>query len=259
MFIPSLPHSSIEFHCHRGVTELRHCSDFDKCIEDSIKTHFKEDEMVSCNLHCLAKPYMWDIVCEDWQKNVTNCPKNDTNIDITVFMNMSHIIMEEGRNERCLFLRVQSNHAQVNGKDVILNCPKDANYFNTTCDLDCGDKYLADQLNANPSIENSDVITLYQFWLFFAFLISSWIGMAVVVSIGDAICFSLLNERHHLYGNQRLWGAVGFGVFSIITGVLVDKISGDSVTKNYTIVFWMTALILSFDVYASTKLNVNNL
>lgn len=33
-----------------------------------------------------------------------------------------------------------------------------------------------------------------QFWLFFLLMIISWIGMAVVVTFADAICFNILGK-----------------------------------------------------------------
>lgn len=41
---------------------------------------------------------------------------------------------------------------------------------------------------------DSSVLGLPQFWMFFVFLVLSWIGMAVVVSLGDAICFQMLGK-----------------------------------------------------------------
>lgn len=89
------------------------------------------------------------------------------------------------------------------------------------------------------------------------FLVLSWAGMAVVVSVGDAICFEMLGENHHLYGNQRLWGAVGWGIFSLIAGLLVDKFSEGQATKNYAIVFYMMLLLIFCDMLVSKRLKYN--
>lgn len=97
-----------------------------------------------------------------------------------------------------------------------------------------------------------------EFWYLFSMLALSWAGMAVVVSIGDAICFGILGERHHLYGRQRLCGSLGWGIFALLAGLLVDMMSEEgSSDKNYTIVFWMTLVIMGFDMLTSTKLKVS--
>ena len=42
--------------------------------------------------------------------------------------------------------------------------------------------------------------------------------MLSLVSMGDAIAFSLLGDKHEQYGAQRVWGSIGWGLFTIITG-----------------------------------------
>lgn len=108
------------------------------------------------------------------------------------------------------------------------------------------------------SISNSQVTQLYQFWLFFLFMALSWAGMAVVVSVGDAICFGLLGSEHNLYGNQRLWGSVGWGVISIFSGFLVDAFSKDEVVKDYSVLFYIMLVMIAFDMLVSSKLQVKS-
>lgn len=110
---------------------------------------------------------------------------------------------------------------------------------------------------SEPSIYDSEASSLPQFRSFFIALALSWIGMAVVVSVGDAICFDLLGEKHRLYGRQRLWGAVGWGVFSIIAGWLVDEMSSHSFYKDYSGVFYLMLAAILPDLLVSTRLNYN--
>ena len=42
--------------------------------------------------------------------------------------------------------------------------------------------------------------------------------MLSLVSMGDAIAFSLLGDKHEQYGAQRVWGSIGWGLVTIITG-----------------------------------------
>ena len=53
--------------------------------------------------------------------------------------------------------------------------------------------------------------------------------MLSLVSMGDAIAFSLLGDKHEQYGAQRVWGSIGWGLFTIIAGQ--DK-SNMSTHKN---------------------------
>lgn len=59
------------------------------------------------------------------------------------------------------------------------------------CEIHCNNHVLNDMIQ-KPTTSDAEVSSLYQFWLFFLFMILSWVGMAVVVSVGDAICFDML-------------------------------------------------------------------
>ena len=97
------------------------------------------------------------------------------------------------------------------------------------------------------------------FWIFFLINILAYSGNCVVTSMGDAIAFSLLGEKHEQYGAQRVWGSIGWGLFTIIAGgstyynrltkhfmakgFLVDS-SSDSATKNFTPAFLLLGSLL---------------
>lgn len=165
-----------------------------------------------------------------------------------------------------------------------LLCPNHLNdtssYFKVECEGKCNNE-LTMKAITETKINNNNVVNMLEFWLLLLFLALSWAGMAVVVSVGDAICFSmlgknfyhslvaifdnfeipsvfLLGERSHLYGNQRLWGSVGWGVFSVIAGLLVDWFSGNEVHKNYSVVFYMVVVLLAFDFWFSLKIKVKH-
>lgn len=113
------------------------------------------------------------------------------------------------------------------------------------------------ELILEPAINDSNATGYPQFWYLFAALAISWIGMAVVVSIGDAICFDLLGKRHELYGRQRLWGAIGFGAFTLVAGAWVDSNSDPNGFKNYTVIFYLMAAALLPNTMVSTCLEVS--
>lgn len=72
------------------------------------------------------------------------------------------------------------------------------------------------------------------------------------------VAYYLIGDRPHLYGNQRLWGAVGWGIFSVIAGLLVDKFSEGKTLKDYSVAFYMMLVLLLLDVFVSGKLKVIN-
>lgn len=67
-------------------------------------------------------------------------------------------------------------------------------YFKVECDGKC-DNDLTMKTITETNINNSNVAKMLEFWLLLLFLALSWAGMAVVVSVGDAICFSLLGKK----------------------------------------------------------------
>lgn len=66
--------------------------------------------------------------------------------------------------------------------------------MDTTCEIKCDDSTVQQLITQKDTSEAPDVTSLYQFWIFFCLLVLSWVGMSVVVSVADAICFELLGE-----------------------------------------------------------------
>lgn len=150
---------------------------------------------------------------------------------------------------------MQLNHDPA----VNITCPKNST-SNKSIKLKCiGHANNEKLMNviSEPRVHDDQVLGYSEFWSFFVAMAISWIGMAVVVCIGDAICFDLLGKRHDLYGNQRLWGAIGWGLFSIIAGVLVDENSAFQSIKNYTVIYYMMAAALVPDMLVSSCLEVS--
>lgn len=71
--------------------------------------------------------------------------------------------------------------------------PTCENYVKTSCLVTCHNNATFNQLLHDVNVaQNSAENTTYQFYSFLLATIISWIGMAVVVSIADAICFNFL-------------------------------------------------------------------
>lgn len=157
-----------------------------------------------------------------------------------------------------IFLLPEPNVPANASRKVI--CPKTelaGRTFQLQCSAEGSDAKVMNVIG-EPSIYDNEASSMPQFRSFFLALAFSWVGMAVVVSVGDAICFDLLGEKHHLYGRQRLWGAVGWGVFSIVAGWLVDESSLHQNYKNYSVVFYLMLAAIFPDVIVSTCLKVSD-
>ncbi|XP_055609461.1 major facilitator superfamily domain-containing protein 6 [Uranotaenia lowii] len=256
MFIPAIPQeSTVSFHCHEGASDLRYCppngTTLDSCLTDRIVDENSSNVTIHCRMDCHTEPWMWDTICDYW-KIEKYCDKSnipsDGHLRLTGLVPANRI---ELLND-CLFFVLKG--AEMNGNHVPLYCPANTTGdFRTSCQVNC-DNALINEAITHSKIDDDEAKGLYQFWLLFLFLILSWAGMAVVVSVGDAICFEMLGDRPHLYGNQRLWGSIGWGTFSLLAGFLVDQFSNGKASKDYTVVFYMTVVIIAVDILVSSKL-----
>lgn len=58
------------------------------------------------------------------------------------------------------------------------------------------------------------------------------------------------------YGQQRVWGSVGYGLTAVMAGYLVDRYSGNSAYKDHTAGFILFACFMLADIFVCMKLNV---
>lgn len=98
-----------------------------------------------------------------------------------------------------------------------------------------------------------------QFSLFLIFATLCVSVCSVATSFSDAICFNELEENAHLYGKQRLWGTVGWGLLSPVAGYLNEALSGDSFLKAYQPGAILQIIILMYDLYIVSKLKTKNM
>ena len=68
----------------------------------------------------------------------------------------------------------------------------------------------------------------------------------------------MAGDKPHDYGKQRLWGAIGWGLMTVISGYLIDLASVGELEKDYTPSFYLVVIILSINVLAVIKIKVIN-
>ncbi|XP_032671290.1 major facilitator superfamily domain-containing protein 6 [Odontomachus brunneus] len=141
-----------------------------------------------------------------------------------------------------------------------VHIPNCGNQMRTWCSATCHNNSRFNHLMQEAKNSHYDSETYkHRFYLFLWASIVSWVGMAVVVSIADAICFDLLGyERRKDYGKQKMWGSIGFGIFGISAGYLIDVFSGGESEKNYNCIFYMMLIMMIFDFIVSTTLRKKN-
>lgn len=234
---------------------------------------------------------MWDLICKEWE-NSTNCHRDENQmIHLKSHVKHSSAYKEKLNGSDCLYFVAEytnyTNQCKAKNGDLFkmanqlntLNfiiavvehiksdpkrvlCPKNPKFqnngsFKFTCTGSVNDDNVMN-LIVEPAINDAKATSHPQFWYFFLALAISWIGMAVVVSVGDAICFDLLGKRSELYGRQRLWGAVGFGIFNLMAGFWIDFISGQQAYKNYSVIYYLMAAALLPNTMVSSCLEVSD-
>ncbi|XP_055319817.1 major facilitator superfamily domain-containing protein 6 isoform X2 [Sitodiplosis mosellana] len=261
---PILKSTKVDYHCNDGMADLKYCpTSIDHCAADLFINNINQTttKEYTFDLRCEVKEdWMWELICKEWENSTTDCIRDEINtIHLKSLVKHDHINKLKDNGTDCLFF-VRTNTTYINGKtdpkSVI--CPKTTNFphkgsFRLTCTGSVDNADVMD-LIVEQSVNDNNYTSYPQFWYFFGALAVSWIGMAVVVSVGDAICFHLLGKRHELYGHQRLWGAIGFGTFTLIAGVWVDYASGQKTYKNYTVIFYLMAAALVPNTIVSTCL-----
>ncbi|KAF2887038.1 hypothetical protein ILUMI_19135 [Ignelater luminosus] len=152
----------------------------------------------------------------------------------------------------CVYFKVNKITFE-NGNSTYPNCLPE-HQVTALCDIKC-DSYIINDLVAHSTkFDEEDVYLKYQFWLLLIIFLIAWVGQAITVSIGDTICFQLLGDKPHKYGYQRMYGALGWGLFSIMSGFLVDYFSEGESKKNYAPVFSIGVGILLLCVIVSYKI-----
>ncbi|KAK9500670.1 hypothetical protein O3M35_001894 [Rhynocoris fuscipes] len=277
-FVPSLPSDSkANIHCDLdSVVQI--CSENlnDPCYAERIAASGTENSTIKCKMSCKADESFLKAVCSSWNQtqycgSSNRQPKsqllsiaakkegiNNNSSSETTFvtmapqtLNFNSYISPKHTNQigKCIYIRLKEveflpNHFVTPYCNSLQEAP---------CDMTCESVEIS-EISVNPKVKDNEVIYLYQFWLFVIFLVISWVSQSVVVCIGDSICFELLGDHPSKYGNQRLWGSVGWGLFSFIAGVIVDKFSEGQQKKNYMPAFVLMLIILVLDVIVSSRI-----
>ncbi|XP_003739001.1 major facilitator superfamily domain-containing protein 6-A [Galendromus occidentalis] len=127
----------------------------------------------------------------------------------------------------------------ANGTECTLSCESSTRSIyidnpvsncNASCSIDC--------ISAD-----SHLSTLGLLMYIVSILLTSSLA-ATLYSISDAACFATLGpKRDHLYGRQRLWGTLSWGIISPAIGAIIDASSSGGQTDFSASVIGFTILI----------------
>ncbi|XP_022832726.1 major facilitator superfamily domain-containing protein 6 [Spodoptera litura] len=223
----------------------------------------------SCDLD-VTTPWRLMEICEWWKADTTSYCQPKTrqgeefpkNLSFTGEILLSSTIQEH----ECVYIRLHQIELPIENGVVTKHYPvcglkgqyeDKSDLFLSSCNIRCDNAVVNELIEGAADSRNDKNEFTSTFWLFFFLMILSWIGQAVVVTFADAICFNLLGTKVSQYGKQRLWGSVGWGIFSLLTGVLIDTLS-DGAYKDYTIAFILMFVFMMGDVGVSCFLETDS-
>lgn len=106
-----------------------------------------------------------------------------------------------------------------------------------------------DFYKCNPfSTRSSSEYSSYNFWVFALLSVISGTGTATIFSLSDTACYEVLGSNTRLYGKQRLWGTISWGITTFASGALNDLATGDSEDTNYFPGFYLMLAFISVDI-----------
>lgn len=280
MFVPELPfNTTVEFNCH-DVTYLNVCPEnnvpLSKCSIKRVKENV--GDQFGCELKCDNSIHFRNEMCSNWGFNdyclFSNSssvkaidyyePKNsqiirtksnkkyfnDDHVYLFVMIEMMHSV----NVHNCFYFRIKSASFFFNDSEIVNHTPVCNTSLRSQCQVQCSSEVIMDLIT--PQKFKGSVLELNQFWIFFLLISLFWVGQAVIYSLGDSICFDLLGNKPNLYGKQRCWGAIGWGIFSIFAGWLLDIFSSSDVNKNYLPIYFLCLLVLLCNFFVASKLGV---
>ncbi|XP_074032997.1 sugar baby transporter isoform X2 [Leptinotarsa decemlineata] len=236
----------VHFACHENLAVFD-TNSTDSVNDCSMPQLRKDKTMDKCEMNCDMKENITDILCKDWKLSQFCQADHPDTFSFTANVPKSEIDLLGSK----LIFRVP-NVTLPDGRVLQPGCPISRS-ISTSCQVNCGD-YDMNDLIAVTEIKDSVVYSLHHFWIFLFLMVLAWIGQAVSVSIGDAICFELLGDRPDKYGYQRMFGSLGWGIVSAVAGLLIDALSSGKSQKDYTVAFYLSAIFLVLDFLASTRI-----
>ncbi|XP_060065589.1 major facilitator superfamily domain-containing protein 6-A-like [Ylistrum balloti] len=136
---------------------------------------------------------------------------------------------------------------------------REKSYWQMLCDRDtemnCSMKCYKSRNKACEVSEAQNVNQTVAF--FFVFFLLGNIFFAPILSLGDAMTYDILGERRNVYGKQRLWGTVGFALFSVTSTFLMEFLSDDPAKANFTASFFLFLVLFVLTAVSVFKISAS--
>ncbi|XP_063608219.1 major facilitator superfamily domain-containing protein 6-like [Penaeus indicus] len=250
--IPQTPNkvpAKVTLDCSSPSTYIKFCSSKEKCRQNDFINGIKDNYTTTCKVDCAGDDTETiKSVCTAWNLS-SSC--EDSELNFTATTNLFH-------NEQvhpCTFFPI----ANITAGGMELADPTCPDLTSLNCTLVCNDGRFMSYMEAPltvPPTTYQELLSYHQFWLYLLCVIIAWSGLGISVVMSDTVCFQLLGEKANKYGEQRLFGSLGWGTLVVITGLLIDYASQGQVQKDYTSAFVLSLAVLFVDLVAATRLQI---
>ncbi|CAG0881978.1 unnamed protein product [Darwinula stevensoni] len=233
--IPPMPESIA---CQNELLSLRrYISNHDNC---TVALHNVVNEKVMCNLSCTG------FTCDAIHDQEEICSSEKEEVRLHIFLDARNYSFEES----CILFPLLRNDSTFPVKG---DCK---GFHSTSCKVTCDDPGMKSCLD---EVSYDDYIyTTGEFWIYFVLIAFAWCSMAIAISLSDTICFLLLGSHPERFGNERLWGTIGWGIIGLSIGAIIDHVNKENEDKaDYSIAFYMVLGFLLVDSICSLKLRVD--
>ncbi|CAL1274954.1 unnamed protein product [Larinioides sclopetarius] len=186
-----------------------------------------------------------------------DCLKTEANGELSFvpcYSNTSQVYDGKVSLER-QFNKSLSSSFETN-EDIRLKFTPDSN-FSCVCIKDNSSFLNCPKINSCfIQKDGKSVFKTYQFWVFAILTVISGTGAETVFCLSDTACYEVLGDRSDLYGKQRLWATISWGIVTLLTGFLNNLATGNSDTVNYSPGFYLMLAMVTVDLLLLMRISL---
>uniref|UniRef100_A0A2S2R4A5 Major facilitator superfamily associated domain-containing protein n=1 Tax=Sipha flava TaxID=143950 RepID=A0A2S2R4A5_9HEMI len=119
--------------------------------------------------------------------------------------------------------------------------------------------YYSPEFKSHEYTNDIEVVMHWKFWMFVAIITTRMMLWMVGDVLQDTICLEILGDDKKSYGKQRVWGAIGWGLSTLLVGACVDWYSIGLPQKNYLPAHWIAVAFLICHFIVAYQLEVSAL
>ena len=243
---------NITFFCGPNGSRLEICNDdmnpicifgTETAFDASHNNGTKSDKLDTgtCSLTCEAAKGLLCIQNIQYDRNT--CMISTVNESFHLSLpGVGNTVSYSSQGSACLDIPI----GNIKYEDIILNepfCDKDMQAY---CSIHCAKNDIVTCDSSKSGIFQKT------FWMIAILQILTLIAFAPMMNLLDGLTYSHLGDKRGKWGNQRVWGTIGFAIFGVTSGFVMDAVSERKTNIDYTysfVLFIILSLLAAAAVY----------